>query len=195
MRRALVALCLVPLALTACQDPNATTKTDNSTYTAEPVDSNAYTNNSTTYTTPSNTYSGTTGSTGTSGSTYTPTNPQPYGSGMTSSAGSNMVTSTGSSSTAGDSYPATPSYTSNGGSGYTKSTSEVYEPSTGRSSTGRASSGSTGRTYVVKKGDTLSEISQRMYGTSTKWRKILSANKKRIPDEKKLRVGTKLVIP
>lgn len=194
MRRAIFAACLLPLVLTACQDPNAKTTADTTVYQPEPVDTNTYSNTNTTYT-PSQTYSGG-GSSTTSGSSYTPTYSQPYGSGMTSTSGSNVVTSTGSSSTPAEAYPATPSYTSSGGSGYTKTTSEVYEPSTGRSThSSSGSGGSSGRTYVVKKGDTLSEISQKVYGTSTKWKKILSANKKRIPDEKKLRVGTRLVIP
>ncbi len=52
-----------------------------------------------------------------------------------------------------------------------------------------------GRTYVVKKGDTLSEIAQKFYGDSSQWKKIYNANKSRIKDPKKLQVGTKLVIP
>lgn len=52
-----------------------------------------------------------------------------------------------------------------------------------------------GRTYVVKKGDTLSEISQRMYGDSTRWRRIWDANRGRVKDPKKLQVGTRLIIP
>lgn len=52
-----------------------------------------------------------------------------------------------------------------------------------------------GRTYVVKKGDTLSEIAKKFYGDSTQWKKIYNANKSRIKDPKKLQVGTKLVIP
>lgn len=49
------------------------------------------------------------------------------------------------------------------------------------------------RTYVVKKGDTLQEISQQFYGTTKNWRKIADANK--LKDPNKLTVGTKLVIP
>lgn len=52
-----------------------------------------------------------------------------------------------------------------------------------------------GRTYVVKKGDTLAGIARKMYGDSGKWKKIHDANKVRVPDPKKLKVGTKLVIP
>ncbi|MGE0480236.1 MAG: LysM peptidoglycan-binding domain-containing protein [Phycisphaerae bacterium] len=52
-----------------------------------------------------------------------------------------------------------------------------------------------GRTYVVKKGDTLSEISQKMYGDSTRWRRIWDANRGRVKDPKRLQVGTRLIIP
>jgi nucleoid-associated protein YgaU len=52
-----------------------------------------------------------------------------------------------------------------------------------------------GKSYVVRNGDTLQEISQKYYGTSKKWRKIYDANKSKIKDPNKLVVGTKLVIP
>lgn len=50
-----------------------------------------------------------------------------------------------------------------------------------------------GTVYVIKKGDTLSEISQRIYGTSRLWRRILEAN----PgiDPRALRIGQKIIIP
>jgi nucleoid-associated protein YgaU len=52
-----------------------------------------------------------------------------------------------------------------------------------------------GKTYVVQKGDTLQEISQKFYGTTTKWKKIANANKGAIKDPNKLVVGTKIQIP
>jgi nucleoid-associated protein YgaU len=51
------------------------------------------------------------------------------------------------------------------------------------------------RTYTVRQGDTLQEISQKFYGTTKKWRRIYQANKSRIKDADKLTVGTKLDIP
>ncbi len=51
------------------------------------------------------------------------------------------------------------------------------------------------RSYTVQKGDTLSEIAQKYYGDANKWRTIYNANKSKISDPKKLKVGTKLVIP
>lgn len=72
--------------------------------------------------------------------------------------------------------------------------------SSGRSTTPRshyapAPSKST-RTYTVKKGDTLQEISQKYYGTTRQWRKIYDANRGKIkggPD--KIVPGMKLTIP
>jgi len=50
-------------------------------------------------------------------------------------------------------------------------------------------------THVVQKGETLSEISQKYYGTATRWRDILRANALLVPEPKLLRPGMRLVIP
>lgn len=65
------------------------------------------------------------------------------------------------------------------------------------SKSSKASSGasSSGKTYVVKSGDTLSSIAKQVYGDASKWRKIWDANKARVPNKDKLKVGTKLIIP
>jgi nucleoid-associated protein YgaU len=53
-----------------------------------------------------------------------------------------------------------------------------------------------GGSYTVKKGDTLQKISEKYYGTTKKWQKIMQANRKTLKDDpKKLRPGMKLVIP
>ena len=49
------------------------------------------------------------------------------------------------------------------------------------------------QTYVVAKGDTASEISMKVYGTSRHWKRILDANGVR--DARLLREGQKLQIP
>jgi LysM repeat protein len=51
------------------------------------------------------------------------------------------------------------------------------------------------RTYVVQRGDTLASISRKFYKTSTRWKKILDANRDVIDNPKKLSVGQTLVIP
>lgn len=53
----------------------------------------------------------------------------------------------------------------------------------------------TGKTHVIKKGDTLQTISQKYYGTTKNWNKIANANKGVIKDPNKLKVGTKIKIP
>lgn len=47
--------------------------------------------------------------------------------------------------------------------------------------------------YVVRRGDTLSAIAQRFYGSASRWRVIARANN--LKDPKRLRVGMELVIP
>lgn len=66
---------------------------------------------------------------------------------------------------------------------------EVVRPS------GADKSDSGSRTYVVQKGDTLSSISKKFYGDTSKWKRIQDANKARVPNANKLKVGTKLIIP
>jgi len=53
----------------------------------------------------------------------------------------------------------------------------------------------TRRFHIVRKGETLSDISYRYYGSANKWNKILEANRIRLKDTSKLRPGTKLTIP
>lgn len=51
------------------------------------------------------------------------------------------------------------------------------------------------RTVVVRPGDNLSAISQRVYNTPHRWREILEANRDTLPNERSLRPGQTLVIP
>ncbi len=51
------------------------------------------------------------------------------------------------------------------------------------------------RTYEVQKGDSLSKIADRFYGTTTAWRRIYEANKDRIKDPDVIQPGWKLSIP
>lgn len=52
-----------------------------------------------------------------------------------------------------------------------------------------------GTFYLVKKGDVLSGISQKFYGTAKKWQKILDANKDILSSPDRLQPGMKLRIP
>jgi LysM repeat protein len=49
------------------------------------------------------------------------------------------------------------------------------------------------RIYVMKKGDTLSKVSIKYYGTASKWRKLADANKIKNPN--RIKVGYRLKIP
>ena len=49
--------------------------------------------------------------------------------------------------------------------------------------------------HIVRRGETLSDISYKYYGSANKWQKIYNANRKVIKDPRKLRPGTRLIIP
>ncbi len=49
--------------------------------------------------------------------------------------------------------------------------------------------------HIVRKGETLSEISRKYYDSANKWQKIFDANRDAIEDVSKLKPGTKLIIP
>ena len=51
------------------------------------------------------------------------------------------------------------------------------------------------RIHIVQKGDTLSSISAKYYGSARQWRKILVANHDNLPAPNRLIPGTKLLIP
>jgi 5'-nucleotidase len=51
------------------------------------------------------------------------------------------------------------------------------------------------RIHVVQKGDTLSSISAKYYGSARQWRKIVLANRDNLPDPNHLIPGSKLLIP
>jgi nucleoid-associated protein YgaU len=52
-----------------------------------------------------------------------------------------------------------------------------------------------GRTYVVKAGETLGTISQKVYGTTKHWKQLHEANRDVIPDPARMRAGTKIKLP
>lgn len=51
------------------------------------------------------------------------------------------------------------------------------------------------QTYTVQKGDSLSKISQKVYGSTKYWKRIVEANKDKLGHSQTLRPGMVLVIP
>lgn len=58
-----------------------------------------------------------------------------------------------------------------------------------------STAGSAEKMYVVKKGDSLSQIAKREYGDANKWRRIFEANKDKIKDPDLIHPGQELKIP
>jgi nucleoid-associated protein YgaU len=52
-----------------------------------------------------------------------------------------------------------------------------------------------GRTHTVGKGDTLYSLAQRYYGSRSRWRDILNANREQLPNANALKIGMVLRIP
>ena len=55
--------------------------------------------------------------------------------------------------------------------------------------------GSVPRTYQVKSGDTLSKISEKFYGTESRWNDIYQANRERLTNAGALSVSQEIIIP
>jgi nucleoid-associated protein YgaU len=51
------------------------------------------------------------------------------------------------------------------------------------------------RMHTVQRGDTLFNLAQRYYGSSSKWRDIFEANRDLLPSQNSLRIGMELKIP
>ncbi len=91
-----------------------------------------------------------------------------------------------------------------GGSGAATQPAGQEASAQGRSDTSRSgepaeeyvdSSAYHGQTHWVQTGDTLYSLARQYYGDESQWRKIYSANQKRLPNANQLPVGTKLIIP
>jgi nucleoid-associated protein YgaU len=52
-----------------------------------------------------------------------------------------------------------------------------------------------GRVHSVERGETLYSIAAKYYGDSRQWRRIMTANRNRVKNERDLPVGMKLIIP
>lgn len=65
----------------------------------------------------------------------------------------------------------------------------------GAAAGGRRPTQGLGRTHTVARGDTLSSIAQKYYGSGSAWRFLYEANRKVVPNPDTLSVGTELEIP
>lgn len=52
-----------------------------------------------------------------------------------------------------------------------------------------------GQVHLVQRGDTLYKLARQYYNDQNKWKEIWEANRARLADPNKLRVGMKLIIP
>jgi nucleoid-associated protein YgaU len=78
-----------------------------------------------------------------------------------------------------------------GNSSGTGGTGDFSDVTAGSSSTAATS----GRNYIVQKGDNLSKIAKQFYGDPGKWKKIHAANSDKIPNPDLIHPGLELTIP
>jgi LysM repeat protein len=73
----------------------------------------------------------------------------------------------------------------------------VYSEPSGDSgiNTSISGNGTQNEYYIVQKGDTLQKISEKVFGTTQKWKSIYEANKNVLKSPDRIRAGQKLVIP
>jgi nucleoid-associated protein YgaU len=71
---------------------------------------------------------------------------------------------------------------------------DIQAPAAAAAAAGGPSS-TTARTYTVQPGDSLSKISKHFYGDANMYMKIFDANKDKLSDPDKVKVGTELLIP
>lgn len=59
----------------------------------------------------------------------------------------------------------------------------------------RSGAATSGRSYTVKAGDTLSRIAKEVYGDASQWKKIHQANREAIPNPDLIHPGQELTLP
>jgi len=74
-------------------------------------------------------------------------------------------------------------------------TADIQAPAATAAAAAAGGSTSAVRTYTVQPGDSLSKISKQFYGDANKYMNIFEANKDKMSDPDKVKVGTELRIP
>lgn len=64
-----------------------------------------------------------------------------------------------------------------------------------QAATASAQGSSSGRTYKVQPGDSLSKIAKEFYGNANEYNRIFEANRNQLNDPNKIQAGQELVIP
>ena len=73
--------------------------------------------------------------------------------------------------------------------------SSLPQPAKAQAASAAGGASSSGRTYEVKPGDSLSKIAKEFYGNANEYQKIFEANRDKLSDPNKVQVGQELVIP
>ncbi len=74
-------------------------------------------------------------------------------------------------------------------------TADIKAPAATAAAAAAGGGSSAVRTYTVQPGDSLSKISKQFYGDANKYMSIFEANKDKMSDPDKVKVGTELRIP
>jgi nucleoid-associated protein YgaU len=78
---------------------------------------------------------------------------------------------------------------------YSDLIADIQAPAAAAAAAAGGAPTSAARTYTVQPGDSLSKISKEFYGDANKYMKIFDANKDKLTDPDKVKVGTNLIIP
>ena len=72
---------------------------------------------------------------------------------------------------------------------------DIQAPAAAAAAAGGAPSTPSPRTYTVQASDSLSKISKQFYGDANKYMTIFNANKDKMSDPDKIKIGAELIIP
>jgi cell envelope opacity-associated protein A len=73
--------------------------------------------------------------------------------------------------------------------------SSLPQPQAAQAAAASANASSSGRTYKVQPGDTLSKIAKEFYGNPNDYNRIFAANRDKLESPDKVQAGQELVIP